>query len=331
MQFDRARFWDLYGASFGRKPMNAKLTAIREECFYLLTEFEKQTTITDLRQIAYCFATIKHETADTFAPVEEGCYLKTQARIKAFQKTLRYYPYFGRGYVQLTWKKNYIKAGKFLGLDFVANPDLLLERENSFQILIHGMNEGWFTSKKLSDYITNKSVDYINARRIINGTDKASAIAQLAIKFEGILKTSAAANQQTTATPPPDPTDKPVTDNQTPTPPILINKEKISTFTKLITGAKTLIGGTISAIGVWIGADDVKAILTKKADLLDMESFILIFGVMFKLAIVVGAGVFVVWLASSGYDKARAAVLAINTTKLENAANPDTNTVDFKK
>ena len=38
------------------------------------------------------------------------------------------------------------------------------------------MVEGWFTGKKLSDYF-NEKTDYINARKIVNGLDKADIIA----------------------------------------------------------------------------------------------------------------------------------------------------------
>lgn len=60
--------------------------------------------------------------------------------------------YFGRGYVQLTWKANYALAGGKLGLDLVANPDLALDPGAAARILFLGMAEGWFTGKRLADY-----------------------------------------------------------------------------------------------------------------------------------------------------------------------------------
>ena len=47
---------------------------------------------------------------------------------------------------------------------------------------------GDFTGKKLSDYIKPGSVDYVNARRIVNGTDCAEQIADYASKYEDALK-----------------------------------------------------------------------------------------------------------------------------------------------
>ncbi len=159
---------------------------------FLLGQMESDPFWKDIRHVAYALATAGHETAWSFQPVEEGYYLG-KARAKRFQKTLRYYPYFGKGYVQLTWKANYAKAGKALGIDLVNNPALALTKEVAYKTMTYGMHQGWFTGKKLSDYIHGQTVDYKNARKIINGTDKAALIAGYAKTFETILKTSAAA------------------------------------------------------------------------------------------------------------------------------------------
>jgi hypothetical protein len=130
---------------------------------------------------AYVLATAWHETAHTMKPVREyggEKYLKSKA----------YYPYVGMGYVQLTWKSNYEKAGRKLGVDFVSNPKLLLEPKYAAPILVIGSKEGWFTGKKLSDYITLGVSNYVGARRIINGTDKANLIAGYAVEYDKLLK-----------------------------------------------------------------------------------------------------------------------------------------------
>lgn len=132
-------------------------------------------------QAAYVLATAYHETAHTMKPVREyggETYLKKKA----------YYPYVGMGYVQLTWLANYQKASKKLGVDFVKNPRLLLKAEYAAPILVIGSRDGWFTGKKLSDYITVSRSDFTGARRIINGTDRAKAIAELAIGYDTLLK-----------------------------------------------------------------------------------------------------------------------------------------------
>lgn len=91
------------------------------------------------------------------------------------------------GYVQLTWRENYEKAGKKLGADFVSNPKLLLEPRYAAPILVTGMKEGWFTGKRLDQYITISRSDFTGARRIVNGTDKAGEIAKLARDYDAAL------------------------------------------------------------------------------------------------------------------------------------------------
>ncbi|WP_343314413.1 glycoside hydrolase family 19 protein [Brucella sp. BE17] len=131
-------------------------------------------------QMAYVLATAYHETAHTMKPIIE----------RGGEKYLRsknYYPFFGRGYVQITWRENYVKAGKALGADFVKKPELLLKAEYAAPILIVGMIEGWFTGKKLSDYITLQKSDFKGARRIVNGTDRADLIAGYAKDYDRAL------------------------------------------------------------------------------------------------------------------------------------------------
>ena len=110
---------------------------------------------------AYVLATAKWETNHTLKPVKEAYWLSEAWR----KANLRYYPWYGRGYVQLTWKENYIKAGKKLGIDLTTNPDKVMEPEVSAKILVTGMKEGWFRgNKKLSDFVRFEEM-----RDIING------------------------------------------------------------------------------------------------------------------------------------------------------------------
>ena len=149
----------------------------------------------DPRKLSYILATAFHETARTMQPVRETL-AKTDAKAKEIlTKSWRagklpwvkrdYWSsgFFGRGYVQLTWEANYRKAGQKLGIDLVRQPELALQPSIAAHILVRGMMEGWFTGKKLSDYIGDKA-DYVNARRIVNGTDRAVMIAGYAAKFE---------------------------------------------------------------------------------------------------------------------------------------------------
>jgi len=139
-----------------------------------IDEYEKRE-LKDPRFLAYLTATAWHETAKTMQPIAE--YGKGKG--KAYEGK-----YYGRGYVQLTWLENYKKATAKnpKGWDFVTNPDLMLQVEPAIWTAFEGMLNGWFTGKKLSDYFNEKSAP-VNARRIINGTDRAELIAGYYNKF----------------------------------------------------------------------------------------------------------------------------------------------------
>jgi hypothetical protein len=137
-------------------------------------------------QTAYILATAYWETARTMKPVMEAFWLSDEWR----RKNLRYYPWHGRGFAQITWKANYIHAGKQLGKDLTTNPDVVMQPQIAAEILVRGSMEGWFTKHKLPDHVHAGRKDYIAARRVINGTDKASDIAELAERYEAALITA---------------------------------------------------------------------------------------------------------------------------------------------
>ena len=138
-----------------------------------------------LRQAAYMLATAKHETANTFAPIAEYGKGKGLPYGKPDRKTGLVY--FGRGYVQLTWAKNYQTMGTVLGLPLYTQPDLALRYDVAYKIMSYGMTHGTFTGVALSRYINEGKTDYLNARKIINGTDKADLIAGYATAIEQML------------------------------------------------------------------------------------------------------------------------------------------------
>jgi hypothetical protein len=147
----------------------------------IIAEGKKQGLLRN--QMAYVLATSYHESGHTMKPVRE-------MGSEAYLKSKKYYPHVGMGYVQLTWRKNYEFVSKKLGVDFVANPRLLLDSKYAVVILVSGMKEGWFTGRKLSDYITLTKSDFVNARRIINSLDKAQLIAGYAKEYDNLLKAS---------------------------------------------------------------------------------------------------------------------------------------------
>lgn len=194
-------------------------------------------------QAAYILATAYWETARTMKPVKEAYWLSEEWR----RNNLRYYPHYGRGYVQLTWKANYKKAGDVLGVDFLSYPDLLLEPENAARILVQGSMEGWFTGKKISDYITLKKSDFRNARRVINRMDKASEIAKLARQYDGDLKAENYGLTDIIPIPQPKPQAKPEVHK-----PLVQSKEMILSVTGIITAITAFLekvdGSTVALI-----------------------------------------------------------------------------------
>lgn len=152
---------------------------------------------------AYALATAYHETAGTMQPIKEHggeAYLRRMYDPQGERPDLARehgnttpgdgVRYAGRGYVQLTWKANYAKAEAKTGFPLVADPDLALRPDVAARILVEGMRDGWFTGKSLRDYIPAKPTrqHFTNARRIINGTDKADQIAGHALSFMSALE-----------------------------------------------------------------------------------------------------------------------------------------------
>ena len=89
--------------------------------------------------------------------------------------------------MQLTGRRNYEKATKKLGVDFINSPDLALVPKHAADILVLGCTEGWFTGKKLSDYLNNMTSGYREARKVVNGLDDADLIASYARLFQQAL------------------------------------------------------------------------------------------------------------------------------------------------
>lgn len=146
----------------------------------------------DDRKLAYLLGTAFHETARTMQPIHEygkrSYFDKYEPGTKigaALGNTLKGdgYRFRGRGFVQLTGRANYRKAGEKMNADLLANPEQALEPAVAAMALIRGSLEGWYTGKKLGTYINAEKADFTNARRVINGTDRAADIAGYADKF----------------------------------------------------------------------------------------------------------------------------------------------------
>lgn len=149
----------------------------------ILDGWERQKDFGDRRWLAYMLATAWHETACTMQPIEEIG--KGRGRAYGHPAGRWHKVYDGRGDVQLTWEANYRKASAELAkhgisVDLDRYPERALEPAIAFAIMLYGMAGGWFTGKKLGDYFGSRAEipsAAVEARRIINGQDRAVIIA----------------------------------------------------------------------------------------------------------------------------------------------------------
>jgi putative chitinase len=193
MHFDRTRFFQGYTAAFAA-PSQSQQAGLQA----LLAAVEADPDVSDLRWLAYMFATVKHECADTWRPIEEygrgkGHKYGVPVTVTDPQGNQYTNVYYGRGYVQLTWDWNYKAMGQALGNRLLYQPELALQPAVAYAIMSQGMRKGSFTGKKLGDYINANGADYVNARKIINGLDQAQRIAGYASALEKVLRDSVVA------------------------------------------------------------------------------------------------------------------------------------------
>jgi len=146
----------------------------------IMSECERQRVMLDT-QVAYLLATCEHECG--FRPIREGQWGgRTAEASETYRRRLRYYPYYGRGYVQLTHKGNYRNYADRLGIDLVNDPDLALDPRVALSVLVHGVTNGMFGPSMIS-FIHERRTDFFNARRSVNVVDRAQHIAGMAQRW----------------------------------------------------------------------------------------------------------------------------------------------------
>lgn len=194
----RKRFYDGWRDYWGKleQPLVNRVN-------FLLDSFDASEVFDSAAKIAFGFGTIKKETNGTFAPVNEGYWLKDSNRVNTLYNYYRnnnvkalatIFPngrngknYLGRGYVQVTHDYNAQKLQEALGIPFYENPDLLLDAGNAFKAMEYGVSTGLFTGKKLDDYFSGDEPDFFKSRKIINGMDCAGEIAEYCQQFYNII------------------------------------------------------------------------------------------------------------------------------------------------
>lgn len=218
---DRAKFFaavktSVFGGKFTQAQVDG-IDAILDAC--------AAEGVTDGRHIAYILATPMIETGGTFVPIKESLNYSSESLVSKFSKRITAaqakaygrnskhaanqeaianiiyggawglknlgntllgdgWLYRGRGLPQLTGERLYSWAG------YAESPDAVADLKVSADIMVKAMRDGIFTTKKLSDYLNDKTTDFVNARRIVNGTDRAADIAAYAQKFYAAWKAS---------------------------------------------------------------------------------------------------------------------------------------------
>lgn len=184
--YDLEKFFVEYQKLFGKMQQQH-----HEGLRFLLFKLQQSHRINSLAKHSCTLANVKWETAHTFQPITEYGSI-------SYLKARPYFPYIGRGYIQLTWLSNYKKFGKKLNIDLVENPSLANKPEYAWLIMEMGMTDNYgikdpdFTKYTLEDFINAEKTDYLNARKIINPKDYDSykPIEELSYQFESILKKS---------------------------------------------------------------------------------------------------------------------------------------------
>jgi putative chitinase len=193
MPYDRKVFFDGVRASLFRGTLTQDQV---DGMNYLLETWERHFEVGNPRDgtnwLAYCLATFFHETAERMQPIEE--YGKGAGHSYG-QPTGPYnQKYYGRGHVQLTWEANYKNAEKYLKERYDVThtihkePHKMLGSEVSALVSYDGMVYGWFTGVGLSKYFNGTTEDPVNARKIVNGLDRADLIAGYYRKFKAALR-----------------------------------------------------------------------------------------------------------------------------------------------
>jgi len=201
MAYDEARFFASVRISiFGGRLRAPQLAGTKT----VIAGFEKALPGGDRRWLAYMLATAFHETAATMQPVRETlaasdaeAIVRLDRAFAAGRLPMVRKPYWrldaegkswlGRGFVQLTYRRNYDAMSALTGIDLVKRPERALEADVATAILIHGMVAGSFTGRSLADFFSGEDEDWDGARAIINGSDRARLIGSYGRAFHRAL------------------------------------------------------------------------------------------------------------------------------------------------
>lgn len=134
----------------------------------------KDEGILNSNVLAYALATVEHETAGTFEPLEEYSG-RFSARRLGYEGGMNY---FGRGFIQLTHLRNYKKVGERIGMGdaLVKNPELAGSPEVAAKILA-----AFFADNNIANLASKGH--FIAARMPVNPDNNGRLVARLASKY----------------------------------------------------------------------------------------------------------------------------------------------------
>lgn len=156
------------------------LNIVQEDSAKKIINYYFQAGYENLSQLCYILATAWHECS-LVSKKEIRC--NTSQACYWLQENYWYTGYFGRGFVQLTGESNYEEMSSIVGIDLVTYPDMALEPNTAAKIIVEGMQKGTFTGVKLSNYINDDSIDFYNARKVVNGLQNADNISDTAFNI----------------------------------------------------------------------------------------------------------------------------------------------------
>lgn len=174
MRFNRKEYFDVVRELLFGGAMDEGQVVGQEA---ILTCWEMFRPSPEVRYLAYMLATTKHETGSTMLPIEE--YGKGEGMDYGTPDPETGQTYYGRGFVQLTWRDNYAFATQEIGLieenDLEWHAEAALDPAIAAAVMGRGMMEGWFRTHEdgkpetLARYFNEDTDDAYNAREIING------------------------------------------------------------------------------------------------------------------------------------------------------------------
>ena len=139
----------------------------------------------------YKFAFFNNLLNNQFANILAQCTWETARRMTpiceygdmGYLQSRPYFPWYGRGLIQITWQENYMKFG-------ITNAEDALQWGPALDIMFRGMTVGMFTRHKLAEFLNADLTDFYHAREVVNGLDKAHLIEAISISYLKALEAS---------------------------------------------------------------------------------------------------------------------------------------------